>query len=284
MAITAIGDVSNQVQKYWAPIMMKQMRQNNVLIDVCSKEYMGDLRVGGDSVYVSQINAPTGDLLTVGTDADSFSAEQLSMSRVSITANRRAVAAFEFEDLAVLLSQLESQESEIRDSLMYAVSKQINTYLYSLLVPSTSAPDHAIVTTDFNAANVSGARALAAAAKWSYAEPWYLMVDSSYMSDILDDVTLSSSEYGASDTPMIGGQMSLKRFNFNIVEDNSLDTDIGFALTPSALHLVMAKQPTFQISDLHAQGKFGYKISCDCVFGAALGVDGDERCIKWTAS
>jgi len=284
MAITNIGDVSNQVIKRWAPMFTKELRQSNILVDLLDKSYQGDIQNQGDTVYVSQINAPTGELLTVGTDADSFSSEQLSMSRVTIQANKRAVAAFEFEDLAILQSQLDSQDSEIRESLLYAVSSQINTYLYSLMVPSASAPDHQIVSTDMNSATVSAARTLAATAKWPNNQPWYGVLDPSYYSDVLNDTTLASSDFGGQDRPVIGGQVSLPRYGFQLVEDNSLSTDTGYFFYKDCMHLVMQTMPTFKISDLHAQKKFGYLISVDVIFGAALGVSGDNKMIKYTGS
>jgi len=282
--ITGLPEVTSQIQKFWSPMFMDELRQNNMLVNIVDKSYQADAPVMGDRVRISQINAPTGEIRTVGTDADVYDTEALSLSYVDIDINKRISAALEITELSELQSQLGGQQSSIRESLMHAVSTKLNTYLYSLLVPSTSAPDHALTSTDFAASEVSIARKTAAAAKWPTNEPWFLLVDPSYYSDILDDTTLSSSEYGATDAPMVGGQVALKRFGFNVLEDNSLSTDIGYALYKDALHLIMQKMPTFKVSDLHSQGKFGYVVSVDMVLGAKLGIDGDEKCIKWTAS
>lgn len=291
MAVTQIGDVQDQVQKYWAPVYTKQLRESLMLGGLVNREYQGDLKRQGDTVYVSQINAPTGQLLTVGTDADAFDSDQLSQTRIAIQANKRAVAAFEFEDLAVIQSQLDNQDSEMRTSLMFAMNKQINNYLYSLVAPSTSAPDHVINgVADFNAAQVSATRLLAAKAKWNKEKPWYLLVDPQYYSDILNAATLTSSDYGASDAPVIGGQLALNRFGFSILEDNSdgiltlspatAGADCALAFHPDFLHMVMQTEVNVRISDLHSQKRFGYVMSVDVVFGAALGVDGDEKHIQ----
>jgi hypothetical protein len=152
------------------------------------------------------------------------------------------------------------------------------------MVPSAAAPDHQLTTADFNAATLSIARLTAATAKWPNSEPWYLLVDPSYYSDILDDTTLASSDFGAADAPMIGGQLARQRFGFNIFEDNSLTTDVGYAFYKDCIHVVMASQPTFKVSDLHSQQKRGGLISVEVIFGAAVGIAGDEKMIKWTAS
>jgi hypothetical protein len=39
----------------------------------------------------------------------------------------------------------------------------------------------------------------------------------------------------------------------------------------------MQLQPTIKVSDLHANKKFGYVISADVIFGAALGIAGSKK-------
>ncbi|TXH08943.1 MAG: hypothetical protein E6R04_09620 [Spirochaetes bacterium] len=295
MAVTDLASVSSQIQKFWSPLFMKELREQLLLGALVNKEYDGQIKAQGDTVYVSQINAPTGQLLTVGTNADSFQSEEVSMTRVSIQANKRAVAAFEIQDLANLQSQLEAQDSELRTSLLFAINKQINNYLYTLVSPSTSAPDHLLSgITDMNASQVNATRRLASAAKWGREKGWYMLVDPSYMSDILNAATLTSSDYGASDAPIIGGQVALKRFGFNILEDNSdgilqlspagAGADCALAFHPDFMHMVMQTQPTFQLSSLHSQKKFGYVLSVDIVFGAGLGVAGNKKHIQTYAT
>ena len=281
---TDINQVQDQIQKWWSPRFVPALRQSNLLIGQVDRSYEGEIREAGDTVKINQMADVNGQLLTIGTDADTFDSELINMSQIELTCNKRAVAAVEITDLADLQSQVDSDNSAIRDSLMYAISKQINTYLYSLLVPSTSSPDHALTTTDFNAATLSTARLTAAKAKWSMGEPWFMNLDPTYYSDVIDDTTLASADYGAQDRPMIGGQLSLPRMGFQIFEDNSLGTDIGYAFVPSALLLAVQRSARFKLSDLHAQGKFAAKLSVDLVFGAKLNHDGSEKCIKWTAS
>lgn len=281
---TGIGNVSNQIQKWWSPRFTPALRQNNLLIGQLDRSYEGEIKKQGDSVYVSQITDVTGSLQTIGTDADSFDSELLDMSRITIQANKRATAAVEITDLALLQSQLDGQESAIRDSMMYAVAKQINTYLYSLIVPSTSSPDHALTSTDFNSATLATARLTAAAAKWPKDKPWFMNLAPSYYSDVLKDTTLSSSNFNGGETAMVGGEIGQKRYGFQIFEDNSLATDVGYAFTPDCCHLVVQKDAEWKLSDLHAQKKHAYLLSVSVIFGAKLGHDGDEKCIKWTAS
>ncbi len=280
-AVTTLTDVSNQIQKFWSPLFMKELRATMLLGSLVNRDYDGEIKAGGDTVYVSQINAPTGENRTVGTDADAFGTEALSTSRISVQANKRAVGAFEFQDLAVLQSQLESEDSEIRQALMYAVNNQINTYLYSLVSPSTSSPDHVLSSvTDLNAAQLSAIRVLAGEAKWNKLKPWYGLCSSSYYMDIADDTTMASSLYGASDQPTLSGQLGLPRYGFNIFEDTSRSTDYAIFFHPDFMHLCTQREVQFKISDLHSQKRFGYVISADIIYGAALGISGSVKHIR----
>lgn len=286
MAVTqySAADVQQLVVEAWSDIFMQELREKLLLGALVNKDYEGQIDKLGDSVKVSQINAPTGQLLTVGVDADAFNSEAVSTSQVEVKADKRAVAAYEFEDTVLLMSQLGNKDSELRQSLLFAVSKQINDYLYTLVAPSTSAPDHAIVSTDMNAAQIAALRKLAAQAKWDKSKGWWLLADPSYYSDILNAQTLTSQDYVGGELPIIGGQVVNKRFGFNILEDDSRSEDYAIAFHPDFLHLVMKTQPTFKVSDLHSQKKFGMVMSVDVIFGAKLGIDGAVKHIEITGS
>lgn len=279
-----INDVADQIQTKWSGLFSKELREKTLLPGLVNREYEGEIKKGGDTVRVSQINAPTADLLTIGTDADSFGTKALSKSYVDIQVNKRIVAAFEFEDLVEIQSQIDSESSDIRDALKFAVEKKLNDYLYSLVNPSTSSPDHLLNSISvMDKAQLAAIRLLAATAKWDKTKPWFLLADPSYYSDVLADTTLSDSRYGASDAPMIQGRTVLPRMGFNIMEDDSRTVDTALAFHPDFMHLVMGT-PRFKISDLHGQKKFGHVISVDVLVGAVLGINGNVKHIKILAA
>lgn len=281
MSVSDLAAVADQIQKYWSPLFTTELRESLLLGGLVSKEYEGQIKKGGDTVYVSQINAPNGQLLTVGTDADSFNSEAISTSRIAIQANKRAVASYEFEDLVSLQSQIDAESSPVRESLRYAMEKQINDYLYTLAIPSTAAPDHDLSgVTDLNAAQLSALRVLAGQAKWPKSKPWYGLVDPSFYADIMDDTTLANSQYGATDAPVIAGQLANNRFGFRILEDNSLSADTGYFFYPDFMHLVSQTAVQVKVSDLHSQKRFGILLSVDLIFGAKLGIEGNKKVIK----
>lgn len=267
----SVADAQGLVQTFWAPIIEKELREQTLWTGLLNDpNYTMEKVRGGDTYKITRINKPTSNIRTIGVDADSFQANTLSSTQLDLAVNKRCVSAYEFEDLAVVMSQLEQEDSEIRAALLSDVQQQANDWVKSLISPSTSSPDHVISSvTDFNTAQLSAVRLLASKAKWlSSGEPWYLLADPTYTSDMLDDTTISNaSAMGTAQSPMILGNFALKRMNFNIIEDNSLSTDTAFAFIPSFMKVILGA-PRFLISDLHAQKKFGYVLSVDFPMGA----------------
>jgi len=284
MSTTILADVQEQVQKYWSPRFTQEFREKLLLAALINKDYEGEIRREGDTVRVSQVNAPDGQNLTVGVDADTFAAQKVSTSYVDIKADKRAVAAYKFADLVELQSQINNNKPEVRQSLMFALMKQMNDYLYSLVAPSVSAPAHVITgTSALDKAALLGIRNKAAAAKWTKEKGWYLLAGTEYYGDVISDEKLSNRDFGGDDVPMIGGQTSLRRFGFNVLEDDSRATKYGLALHPDFMHLVTQQQVRVKLSDLHSNQQFGVLLSVDIVYGAKLGIDGNKKHITVAA-
>lgn len=276
-----IDNTLGLVQTFWAPIIEKELRERTLWTGLLQDpNYTMDKVRGGDTYKISRINKPSSTIRTIGTDADSFETNILSSTQVDLVVNKRCVSAFEFEDLGILMSQLEQEDSQIREALLADVREQANNWVKSLISPSASAPAHVLTSVaDLNFAQLSAIRTLGATAKWkSSGEPWYLVADPSYYSDLLDDTSINQANtMGTSTSPVLEGMFNFKRMGFNIVEDDSLATDKAYAFIPSFQKVIMG-QPRFKISDLHAQKKMGFLISVDFPMGAVQ--QDDERVIS----
>jgi len=292
MGATSVSDVSNQVQKYWSPLFQDELLETNLLANLVNKEFEGDLKKEGDTVYVNQINRPTATRKTVGSGHEYFNTTKLSTSRISIVGDQVISAAYEFDDLIDLQSQIGQQDSKIRQGLAEAVNIELNNYLYEKVSPSTSAPDHLVDSvTDFNASQLNGVRKLASQAKWPKDGNWYGLVDPQYYSDLLNAATLTNTD-NIDEKPIVGGFFGTRRFNFNLFEDNSdglisamqrLDgtstatEDAGLFFHTDFMALVMSQDIVFEVDKLISNKQFGYIIVAKMVVGAALTNDGDNK-------
>lgn len=283
MATTTLADTQDQIQLIWSQIFMQELREAFLIMNQVNKDYEGDIRRQNDTVRVSQINQNVSNLRSVGVDADTFSANKLETVKVDVKADKRAVSAYEFEDLIEIQSIINPRTNpEIRQSMMHDVGRQINDYLYSLVAASSS-----ITAATLDATSLADARLLAGQKLWPDGRPWYLNIDSKYHVDMLKDTTITNADFGATDRPVISGQFGINRYGFQIFEDKSLNrlksnAGYGLAFFPDWLLLVMQTEPQFKISDLHANKQFGYVMSVDLVFGAKLSIDGEEKHIDIT--
>ena len=287
MAVTSVSDVSNQVQEFWSDIFVDELMETTLLPSLVNKDYEGELRKKGDTVYVSQIDRPTATRKTVGSGHEYFSTTKLAEQRIAITADQVISAGYEFDDLVDLQSQIGDKDSKIRQGLLEAYAIELNNYLYSLVSPSTSSPDHSVASVGaMDAAALVANRKLAGQAKWRKDGQWFGLCDPSYWADLLSAATMTSSDY-VDDKVVVAGQSAMKRFGFNLFEDNSdgllslsplsAGEECGLFFHTDFMHLAHQLVPTFEVSSTHSNKQFGYIISVRAVVGAKLGIDGDVK-------
>jgi hypothetical protein len=120
--------------------MYAELRNKVAFLNFFSREYEGAIRTVGDTVKIQQLVAPSAEILT--SDKAQFNTLPVTVSNIDVVANKRAVAAVEVTDMAMLQS-LDFQE-ELQNSLVYAVRKKIEQDIIASLIPSASAPDHQI--------------------------------------------------------------------------------------------------------------------------------------------
>ena len=136
MAQTELTDVNEQIRTFWSDLFMPELRESNPLLSLLDKRYEGAIKRSGDTVRVSQVTKALGETKIIGAAGDdTFTPEALQTTFVNIKADRRFVSSYQFEDLIDLQSQITSERSEIRESLLAAMNTQINNYLYSLIAP-----------------------------------------------------------------------------------------------------------------------------------------------------
>ncbi len=287
MASTILSDLEDQIQTKWSKIGMQELRESYILPSLVSKKYEGEIRQQNDTVRVSQVNSLSSDLKEVGVDADSFTTNKISTSYCDIVANRRAVSAVEFEDLIAIQSIIDpASNPDVRKAMMDDIGNQINDYLYSIMIPSTSSPDHTINSTAAMSNTVmANMREAVASAKWPKTQPWYHLMGVGYYSDFLADNNLIQLENGFDDQARVGGQLSQKRYNFENYEDDSVAlATSSMAFLPEAVLYAAQTEPRWKLSDLHGNKKFGYVLSVDLVFGAKLSIGGASKCYKITSA
>jgi hypothetical protein len=282
MSVTLLSDLSEQVNKFWAPTWKSELMETNIIGSLIDKSYQGNLSTGGDTVYVTQASRPAGQIKSVtDVDASVFATEKLTTSRIAIVADKVVTAAYEFDSLLQLQTELEKNENVIRENLLQAMSIKMNNHIYSKV--NASSPYDAV--TDFNASQLAKLKKYAGQKKWMKNKGFYVLCDPSYYSDLIQSQSLISSDF-VQDSVVAGGVMGQNRYGFTIFEDNSeglIDViateggtdseDVALAFHPDFLHLVTQKQPTFEIASLVSNKQLGYILVASMVMGVKEGHD-----------
>lgn len=284
MSLTNIADLAEQVNKFWVPTWKPELMETNLIANLIDKSYSGQIQRAGDTVYVSQVSRPSGSNKAIGaaTGHEYFSTEKLATSRIAIVADRVISAAYEFDSLVDLQTDMLSNNSMIKANMLQAMSIQLNNYIYSK-VNATTPYD---TVTDFNASQLAKLKKFAGQKKWGADKPFYVLADPSYYSDLIQSSTIVSSDFVTGDQVVVSGKIGQKRYGFTIFEDNSeglLDViateagtdseDIAVAFHPDFLHLVIQQEPVFEIAPLTANKQWGYILACRMVCGVKEGHD-----------
>jgi len=284
MADTNLTEVVGQIQEFWSPTFDQELRAKQILatlLDASDRIKPGSVISQGNKVTVSQVNKLTG--VNQAASVKGFTAEALSTQYIDVTINQRAYAALEFVDVVELQSQINLNRIDVRDAMQYAMMSQINNYLYGLVAPTVEQTS--IAAGSFDAAKLTEIAQLADEAAWPEDDRW-LIVDPLYKKALLDDATLTSADFGATDRPVIGGQMVLERYGWKIIMDNSAQmkavlnaAGAGVALffTSNFAHYVPQRASRFMASDGHPNNEFSVKATVDTVYGAGLGNDGADK-------
>lgn len=266
MGVNGKTELDYLIPEIWSAKMYQELRNDVMFANIFSREYEGEIRNFGDTVNVQQIVAPTGEIIT--DDKAQFNSSTMQVNRIAITANKRASAAFEFTDMAQLQSMAFQQDAQ--EALLYAIRLKLESDIIAALVPSPSAPDHDIApasASDLAAADLGSIRTLLSAAKVPVSNRKLLLAPS-YYGDLLSKTQVTSSDFVAGNSAQQG--VISQFMGFEIMEHNLLSADVGYAVHPSALLLVMQQDIRIKISDLHSQNKYGYLLSADMVYGFTL--------------
>jgi hypothetical protein len=267
MSANGTTELANLIPEIWSSTMYDELRNTIAFANIFSRQYEGEIRQVGDTVKVQTIIAPEGEILT--DDKTQFASSTMQVNQFSIVANKRATAAFEFTDLAQLQSLSFQQEAQA--ALVYAIRLKMENDIISGLLPSSSSPDHVIspaAASDLAAVDLGTIRTLLSTAKVPLAGRAFLAAPS-YYGDLLGKTQLTSADFVNAGNSAQSGVIS-NFMGFTIMEHNLLAADVGYAVHPSALQLVMQQEIRVKISDLHSQNKYGYLLSADMVYGYTL--------------
>jgi len=270
MALVNTGktELQNLIPTVWSTQMYDELRAKLKLGSFFMRDYEGEIRNAGDTVKVNQIAAPTGENIEfgVGNTLD-INSEAVTVNQFEVKADRLATASFQIENLAQLQS-LEFQ-AQAREALVYAVMKQMEDHIESLIVPAVAQDIAPTVASDLNVGDVAELRRLLSSSKVP-TQNRALFLDVNYYSDIIQKTAFASSDFIPAGSPTATGEFSSPIYGFAVGECDGFAADLGYAAHPSAMAHVMQSSMTVKLSDMHGAGKRAFLLTAEILFGAKL--------------
>ena len=284
MADTNLSDVVGQIQEFWEPVFSEELRTKQIMpmiLDASDRIKPGSQIRQGNKVTVSQVNELTGTNQAVSTKT--YVSETLDTQEIEITIDQRAYSSLEFVDVVELQSLINLNRPDVREAMARGMNNQINTFLYNLVAPAVANQFYGQATID--AQFLTLMQQAADDLGWPEDDRWAVL-DPTYYKNLLDSQVLTNNDFGATDVPVIGGQLVLERYGWKILKDNSAtmktalnagNPGVGMFFTRNWAHYIPQVGSRFKASDAHSNNEFSIKSTLDTIYGAALGNDGADR-------
>ena len=257
-------EFAHLIPTVWSSLIYQELRHRVAYLNLCHRDYEGEIRNLGDKVKVNTIIAPEGEILT--NDKASFNPEEFKTSQFEIEADRRAVASFEITDMAKLQS-LEFQQ-EVINALVYSIQLQMEKDIQGIMIPKSDNRLTTLVGSSFDVADVVALRTLLRENLVPADENLYLSTSPTFYGSLMQKNMVVGADFGSVNDLMAGDVKKLA--GFKTFEHDLEVGKVARAFHTSALQVVAQTEVNVKISDLHAQKKFGYLVSADIVYGRKL--------------
>lgn len=260
----ASTELSVLVPEIWSAKYYDVLLAELPMADTVSRDYEGEIRSLGDTVNVSQF-PEFGDAVEVAEDQRNDAAN-ITVSQIQLIINKRIAQDFIITNLA--LTQSLPAMQKLQELAIYSIMKKIQSLIVSLIVPSPSAPDHTLAYT--SGTTLALADALAAKELLDNQDiPMsnrYLMMGSAQMNDLFNISGFTSTDFGASNAPLINGGLPSQILGFN-PKFSSLFGNTTYWYHSSFFQMAAQEGMNVNQYDQGSQGLRSMRINCDTLLG-----------------
>ncbi len=261
--MTAGSNLSAIVPELWSGRYYDVLLAELPFASLISNDYQGDISDLGDTVNVATFpEFDDGEELDEDARAD---ASAITVSGQALTINKRVVKDFIVTKKAILQSL--PHMDKLRELAVYSILKKIQATIIASIVPSASAPDHAIgytTGTTLALADLLAAKELLDAANVLASER-HIVLGAAQGNDIFNITGFISSDFIAG-TPMSSGQLPAAMLGF-LPHMTTVVGNTAFLFHRS--FMTMAAQQGMEVKeyDLGVDGKRATRVNVDTLYG-----------------
>lgn len=258
------SELSVLTPELWSSNYYDALLANLPMADTLSRDYQGEIQSLGDTVNVSQF-PEFGDAVELAEDQRNDAAS-ITVSQIQLVINKRVAQDFIITNTAMLQSL--PAVNKLQELAIYSIMKKIQALIIALIVPSASNPDHAIAFdsgTTLVLADLLEAKELLDAADVPMSNR-HLCFGAAQMNDLLAISSFTSSDFVASNAPLINGNLPSQIVGF-MPHFSSLFANTVYLYHSSFFQIAAQQAMNVTQYDLGVDGKRAQRINCDTLLG-----------------
>lgn len=262
--MTANTELSVLVPEIWSrqyyDVLLAELPFNAII----SRDYEGEIQNLGDTVRISTF--PEFDEAIELAEDEKSDASSITVTQQNLVINKRIAKDFIVTNLAMLQS-LPAMD-KLKELAIYSIQKKIQSLIISLIVPSASAPDHQIgytSSTTLALADILNVKELLD----NQAIPLmnrHFVVGAAQLNDLFNIAGFTSSDFGASNAPLMNGQLPSQILAF-MPHFTSVLGNTSYWFHQSFMTIAAQQGMNVAQYDLGVEGKRAVRVNCDTLLG-----------------
>jgi len=258
------SEVSALVPELWSSDYYDALLAELPMADTVSRDYEGIIQNLGDTVNVSQF-PEFGDAVEVAEDQKNDAAA-ITVSNIQLIINKRVAQDFIITNLALRQSLPAMQK--LKELAIYSIMKKIQSLIIALIVPNASGPDHTLAYGSGTTLALSDA--LAAKELLDNQDVplsnRHLCMGAAQMNDLFNITGFTSTDFGASNAPLINGSLPSQILGFN-PHFSSLFGNTTYWYHSSFFQMAAQEGMNVKEYDQGGDGKRSVRVNCDTLLG-----------------
>lgn len=252
------------IPEFWSakfyPTLMEKLPFN----DLVAQDYAGEISDLGDTVNASTF--PQFDVAVEASEGAAVDADSVTPTGIQLVIDKRIVKDFILTKKA--LQQSIEHQNKLRDLAIHAIMKKMQSLIIAAIVPSASAPDHAIAYD--SGSTLALADILEAKELLDDAEVEELgrkmVVGSAQSNDLFNITGFTSRDFIPAGSPLTEGAIKTPVMGFDF-DWTSEAGAVSYFFQPMFMQIAVQQNPEVKEYDLGGDGVRAKRVNVDVLMG-----------------
>ena len=264
LIMTAGTELDAIVPEVWSAAFYPTLKAKLPFNDSISADYEGEITALGDTVNVATF--PQFDHAEEILENQAVAADAVTPSKTQLVVNKQVAKDYILTKKA--LRQSIDAQAKLRDLAFYSIMKKMQALIIAEIVPSPTAPDHAISfdsSTTLQLADMLEAKELLDDADCE--DFGRVMITGVAQNNDLFNITgFVSRDFIQAGSPLSEGAISTPVLGFTPKSTSELG-NVAYFFHPIFLQGAVQQMPEVSVHDLGADGKRATRVNIDVLFG-----------------